>query len=58
MTPNDPAKQIELQLPKSKAAERRRSVRAPWWFAQMRQAVDRSFEWKPGEQGKPEENKP
>jgi hypothetical protein len=33
----------------------RRQNRAHWWFGQMRQVVDRAFEWEPASRLKPEQ---
>ena len=32
-----------------------RANRANWWFGQMRQVVDRAFEWEPAPRFKPEQ---
>ncbi len=49
MTNND---QLELGLATANRCPRvvqreRRQNRAHWWFGQMRQVVDRAFEWEP-----------
>jgi len=31
----------------------RRSIRARWWFAQMRQVVDRAWDWGPAQPARP-----
>ena len=33
----------------------RRFGRARWWFEQMRQVVDRAFDWQPAPTGRPEQ---
>jgi len=45
-------KQLELSLAGAQSCPRatssqRRVNRANWWFDQMRQVVDRAFEWEP-----------
>jgi len=37
------------------AIRRRRMTRARWWFDQMRQVVDRSWEWRPAPPTRPEQ---
>jgi len=33
----------------------RRMVRARWWFEQMRQVVDRAWDWEPAPPARPEQ---
>ncbi len=33
----------------------KRSSRADWWFRQMRQVVDRAFDWQPAPRFRPEQ---
>jgi len=33
----------------------RRIARAQWWFAQMRQVVDRAWDWEPAPPARPEQ---
>jgi hypothetical protein len=45
-------KQLELELAAAKRCpsvvrREQRLKRANWWFGQMRQIVDRAFEWEP-----------
>jgi len=45
-------RQMELGIPKatryqSMARRHRRTQRARWWFARMRQVVDNAVEWPP-----------
>lgn len=53
-------KQLELGLagsnrcPRSVQRERRMN-RANWWFGQMRQVVDRAFDWEPAPRFQPEQ---
>jgi len=53
--------QLELGFsgqPKFSAAIRpaqRRLSRAQWWFAQMRQIVDRAMDWQPAPEPRPEQ---
>jgi hypothetical protein len=53
-------KQLELGLaganrcPRSVQRERRLN-RANWWFNQMRQVVDRAFDWEPTPRSQPEQ---
>ena len=53
-------KQLELGLaganrcPRSVQRERRLN-RANWWFTQMRQVVDRAFDWEPTPRFQPEQ---
>jgi len=44
--------QLEMRFDRSVAARpprrpQRRLTRAHWWFGQMRQAVDRAWDWQP-----------
>jgi hypothetical protein len=53
-------KQLELSLAGAHRCPRivqreRRVNRANWWFNQMRQVVDRAFEWQPAPRFKPEQ---
>lgn len=46
--------QLELGINNSRASlpaaiRQRRRVRAHWWFEQMRQVVDRAFDWQPAQ---------
>jgi len=34
---------------------KRRLMRANWWFEQMRQVVDRAFDWRPAPPARPEQ---
>lgn len=52
----------QLELGLNGAAERAparrresRIARAAWWFAQMRQIVDRAMDWQPAPPGRPEQ---
>jgi len=52
--------QLHLSLDgiKTSANPRRESARvsrAQWWFAQMRQVVDRAMDWEPNAPGRPEQ---
>jgi hypothetical protein len=53
-------KQLELELaggnrcPRSLQRQRRMN-RADWWFNQMRQVVDRTFDWEPAPRFQPEQ---
>jgi len=43
-------KQLELGFSQNVlriSVRRKRSLRAQWWFAQMRKAVDSAIEWRP-----------
>jgi hypothetical protein len=53
-------KQMELSLAGANKCprtvqRRRRLNRANWWFDQMRQVVDRAFEWEPAPRFQPEQ---
>jgi len=46
------SRQLELEIGQIRAAlpaavRQRRRNRAHWWFEQMRQVVDRAFDWQP-----------
>ena len=46
------SRQLELEIGQVRAtppasARQRRRTRAHWWFEQMRQVVDRAFDWQP-----------
>ncbi len=52
--------QMELSLSNVRACQsasrrQRRLNRANWWFAQMRQVVDRAFDWQPAPEPRPEQ---
>ena len=53
-------KQLELGLPGANRCPRvthrqQRMNRANWWFTQMRQVVDRAFDWEPSSRFQPEQ---
>ncbi len=53
-------KQLELGLAAANRCPRvvqrqQRMKRADWWFSQMRQVVDRAFEWEPAPRIQPEQ---
>ena len=52
--------QLELTLDNAGAFQlavrrERRPSRAQWWFAQMRQVVDRAFDWQTAPASRPEQ---
>ncbi len=49
--------QMELGLGAKlrRRARQARRQRAQWWFAQMRRAVGAALEWRPQDQGRPEQ---
>jgi len=52
--------QLELELAGANRCPRvvqrqTRANRASWWFGQMRQVVDRAFEWEPAPRFQPEQ---
>ena len=52
--------QMELSLDKARECQsvkrpQRRSGHANWWFIQMRQVVDRAFDWQPAPEPRPEQ---
>ena len=53
-------KQLELELAGANRCPRvvkreSRANRANWWFGQMRQVVDRAFDWEPAPRFQPEQ---
>jgi hypothetical protein len=53
-------KQLELELAGANRCPRvvqrqQRMNRANWWFSQMRQVVDRAFDWEPSPRFQPEQ---
>ncbi|MDB6021414.1 MAG: hypothetical protein JWQ04_1271 [Pedosphaera sp.] len=53
-------KQLELELAGANRCPHvmkrdSRANRANWWFGQMRQVVDRAFEWEPAPRFQPEQ---
>ena len=52
--------QMELGLGKARVCpsvnrRQRRMSRANWWFARMREAVDKAFDWQPAPPARPEQ---
>lgn len=50
--------QLEMSfgtLPTSIGKAQRRTSRAQWWFARMRQVVDRAIDWQPVPRARPEQ---
>lgn len=45
----------ESQRPAPASRRESRIARAAWWFAQMRQIVDRAMDWQPAPPGRPEQ---
>jgi hypothetical protein len=53
-------KQLELSLANANRCPRvtqrkQKPNRATWWFGQMRQVVDRAFDWEPAPRFQPEQ---
>ena len=50
--------QLEMSfgtLPAPVGKTQRRASRAQWWFARMRQVVDRAMDWQPAPPARPEQ---
>jgi hypothetical protein len=50
--------QLEMSfgtLPAQVGKTQRRASRAQWWFARMRQVVDRAMDWQPAAPARPEQ---
>ena len=52
--------QMELGLDKARICRssnrpRRRLTRANWWFARMREVVDKAMDWQPAPPARPEQ---
>jgi len=52
------SRQLELEIGQIRGAlpagvRQRRRTRAHWWFEQMRQVVDRAFDWQPTPEPRP-----
>ena len=40
---------------RSQPRPQRRQTRAQWWFQQMREVVDKAFDWQPAPPARPEQ---